>query len=155
MWCDWSDAWEVCGHDMMEIIILSIYWITQHRRYQRIQIGSNYCSWREIINGVPQGSILAPTIFNINLIDLFFLTTLSEIDSYADDNNPYTCRNKPDLIVEKLMDDSDIIFEWVNCNALKANPDKFHLSNSNDDEIYIDIDNHKIYNSPRKISGYI
>ena len=107
-------------------------------RYQRIRIGSNYSSWKEIIIGVPQGSILGPTIFNIYLIDIIFSTNLSEIASYADVNNPYTCRNKPDLVVEKLKDDSNIIFKSINVNALKVNPDKFHLLlNSNDDEIYI------------------
>ena len=64
---------------------------------------------------------------------------------------PYTCRSKPDLVVEKLIDDSNIILKWVSDNALKANPDKFHLLlNSNDYEIFIDIDNHRIYNSPHE-----
>ena len=71
------------------------------------------------------------------------------INSYED--NPYNCRNKPELVVEKLKDDANIIFKLVNDNALKATPDKFHLPlNSNNNEIYIDIDNHRIYNSPHE-----
>ena len=53
-----------------------------------------------------------------------------EIASYADDNNSYTCRNKPDLVVEKLKDDSNITFKWVSGNALEANPDKFISSSA-------------------------
>ena len=54
--------------------------------------------------------------------------------------------NKPALVAEQLKDDSNIIFKQINDNALKANPDKFHLLlYSNDDEIYNDIDNHRIY----------
>ena len=36
------------------------------------------------------------------------------------------------------------MLQWVSDNALKANPDKFHLRlNSGDCEIFIDIDNHR------------
>ena len=112
----------------------------------------------------------------LHLVSMLF--QIVSYASYADDNNPYTCRNKPHLEVEKFKDDSNIIFKWVSDNALKANPDKFHLLlNSNDDEIYniliiigyiivhmknfwvyiyiyiyiyIDIDNRRIYNSPHE-----
>ena len=57
----------------------------------------------------------------LTIILLVDITTLSEIASYADDNNPYTSRSKPDLVVEKLKDDSNIILKWVSDNALKAN----------------------------------
>ena len=115
---DLSKAFDCLVHDLL-IVKLNAYGFDQNslhllndyltNRYQRIRIGSNYSPWREIFNDVPQGSIFGPTIFNIYLSDLFFFTTLSEIASYADDNNPYTCRSKPDLVVEKLKVDSNII----------------------------------------------
>ena len=136
------------GFDQNSLHLLNDYLTS---RYQRIRIGSNYNPWREVFNGAPQGSIIGPTIFNIYLIDLFFFTALSEIASCADDKNPYTCTSKPDLVVERLKDDSHIILKWVSDNALKANPGKFHLLlNSNDFEIFIDIDNHRLYNSPHE-----
>ena len=38
---------------------------------QRTRINQAYSSWKEILFGIPQGSILGPIIFNIFLTDLF------------------------------------------------------------------------------------
>ena len=131
------------GFDLKSLHLLNNYLTS---RCQRIRICYNYSSRRVIINGVPQGSILGPTIFNIYLIDLFFYTTLSEIASFVDDKT-----HTPKQTRFSSRDVSNLIVKWVNDNALKANPDKFHLLlNSHNDEIYIDIDNHRKYNSPHE-----
>ena len=43
-----------------------------------------------IEHGVPQGSILGPLLFNIDLVGLFYEREESNIASYADDTTPYS-----------------------------------------------------------------
>ena len=48
-------------------------------RKQRTKINSTYSKWHDILFGVPQGSILRPLLFNIYLIDLFFVIEDTDI----------------------------------------------------------------------------
>ena len=96
-------------------------------RCQRIRINSRYSSWNDIIFGVPQGSIIGPLLFNIYLNDLFMFCEKSNLANYADDNSPYSCNNDIEAVISQLESDSKILLNWVSCNGLKANPDKFHL----------------------------
>ena len=60
-------------------------------RSQTIKVGSSFSSELNISYGVPQGSILGPLLFNINIFELFFVNITSYIANYADDTTPYEC----------------------------------------------------------------
>ena len=96
-------------------------------RKQRTKINSSYSSWHEIIFGVPQGSTLGPLLFNIFLIDLFFIVENIDIASYADDNTPYICANNINEVILSLEKATDTLFKWFSENVMKSNADKCHL----------------------------
>ena len=62
------------------------------KRNQRTKAGSELSLWLDIINGMPQDSVLGPLLFNIFVNDLMFIGEYSTICNFADDNTIY-CYN--------------------------------------------------------------
>ena len=102
-------------------------------RSQKVKVGSSFSKELEILRGVPQGSILGRLLFNIDICDLFFIDTSSDIGNYADDTTPYECAPCYDKLRENLEFTIYKIFTWFKSNNFKANATKclfFFLSPS-------------------------
>ena len=116
-------------------------------RKERTKINSPYNDWHDIILGVSQGSILGPLLFNIFLIDLFFIVEDFDIASYANGNTPYVNANNMDRVVKSLEEASNQLFKWFSDNIMKSNADKCHLLVSTNNTVNIRVENFDIENS--------
>ena len=111
------------------------------------KIGSEYSSWKEIISGVPQGSILGPLFFNIHLCDLFFIIEKFDIANFADGNTPYVTGGNISSVVKLLEEVACAIFQWFKDNEMKANADKCHILLSTSNKLTVKIIKVQIKNS--------
>ena len=108
-------------------------------RKQRTKIGQVYSPWDEITSGVPQGSILGPLIFNIDLCDMFFTLNNHEIASYADDNTPYVTCNTIESMIASLEKIAKEIFKCFEDNEMQVNTDKYHVLISTSQKLRVNI----------------
>ena len=86
----------VYGFSIYSLLILSSY---LSNRKETIKINNSFSSWTDLIQDVPQGSVLGPLLFNIYLNDSFFTLRNIDVCNFADDATPYVC----DGSIEKVF----------------------------------------------------
>ena len=94
---------------------------------QRIKIRENFSERTDIEVGVPQGSVLGPVLFNINMIGLFYKCEDSNVTSYANDTTRYSCATDIPSVALELQASATKLFRWFKNNHLKPNPGKSHI----------------------------
>ena len=139
---DLTAAYDTVNH---RILLLKVAKMTKNRNTVNI-IRSLLCNrrffvemdgkksrWRTQKNGLPQGSVLAPTLFNIYTNDQPSFPNIRRF-IYADDLCLATKSNTFETIEQRLTDALKHLTEYYQRNSLNANPGKtqvcaFHLKN--------------------------
>ena len=86
-----------------------------------VKINDTFSTWSALEQGVPQGSVLGPVLFNIYLNDLFFTLSSVNVCNFADDTTSFVC----DLNLEVVL--TQLVIAWFQNNYMKLNTDKCHL----------------------------
>ena len=80
---------------------------------------------RRFMNGVPQGSVLSPTLLNLYIHDIPFPTHPNvHILSYADDITIFSQHPKSETIAAHLQEYICTLEHWLHTNRLKVSPTK-------------------------------
>ena len=90
------------------IINLIEQWLTDRR--QRVIVDGEVSSWKSVLSGVPQGSVLGPILFLVYIDDLEEGVT-GNILKFADDTKLFR-KTKEIGDKKKLQDDIDTLVRW-------------------------------------------
>ena len=96
-------------------------------RKQRVHINSKFSFEKDVIAGVPQGSVDRPLLFSLFINDLVFFIEQSILSNYADDNNLFVSREDKELTKTLLCSDFETVENWFFKNYMVLNLGKCHF----------------------------
>ena len=82
---------------------MAFNWSTQSSlqdRCQRVKINTTFSSWTQLLQGVPQGSVLGDILFNIYINYIFFALKGVDICNSAYDTTLYICDSNLKTVLE-------------------------------------------------------
>ena len=95
-------------------------------RFQQVHVNGSSGVCAPVLKGVPQGSVLGPTLFNmyVSHVPSIVQHTSAEVPSYADDLTVFAIHNSPSCAIQKITDALDIISADLQENGLTLNTSK-------------------------------
>ena len=123
----------------------ALVWSYLSERRQRVKLSGQTSEWKYLKKGVPQGSILGPSLFNVFMNDLFSTIKKASLHNYADDNSISASASTITEVMNILTEESNLAIQWFKCNMMEANASKFQalVLNCNEPCVF-SIDNQEI-----------
>ena len=90
-------------------------------RKQRVTIGAAKSNFKSMLSGVPQGSVLSPTLFLIYINDMCRATNILNFVHFADDSTVYLSGSDIDYVVNNLNAGLECVDHWLTANKLSLN----------------------------------
>ena len=121
-------------------------------RLQRTKVNASFNSWSKLLLGVPQGSALGPLLFNIYIIDLFYLTEMTDLCNYVDDTTFYACDLDLKSLITRLGHDAALAIGWFESSHMMLNQDKCHVlfSGHKYETLFVNVGETKIWDSKQQ-----
>ena len=91
-------------------------------RFQRVVLNGQTSSWKAVLAGIPQGSVLGHLFFLIYLIALS-KNLFSNTKLFADDTSSFFTVKKVNLSTDQLNNDLEKIPNWAHQWKMSFNPD--------------------------------
>ena len=114
-------------------------------RKECVNLNNIQSTFKTLLSGVPQGSILGLLLFNIFINDLTGFVKKSSLYNFADDNTIIAFQKDITLLKETLQNEAEIAIQWFKGNFMIVNPGKFQAmiinrfgKMENKHEMYID-----------------
>ena len=110
------------GFNKRSLIFLYSY---LNRRKQSVKINDTESFFQILLSGVPQGSILAPILFNSFINDLSFFIKETEPANFPDDKTIYVDSKDMTELLEILQKECETAINGFKKNNMIVNPDRF------------------------------
>ena len=121
-------------HDEIGVDGVALEWFRSYltHRTQQVKIDGEYSESLEVPCGVPQGSVLGPKLFNINVRSqpLVFGHCQFSSSSFADDSNgrrSFALTFQFQILNNEINNCMKHIISWNNAHFMKINPDKTEI----------------------------
>ena len=130
---DLEKAFDTVNHQILltklyhyEIRGVANKWLYSYltNRYQKVSLNGESYQRLPITCGVPQGSILGPLLYLLNINDMHLCVKASTIHHFTDDTN-LLCSCKSLTVLRKSINkDLELVYDWQCANRLSLNSGK-------------------------------